>query len=157
MDRRWVRSKDTDLTQLEGDPSNRADVLIEPQGISKAEVKIWKLLHLKLSSQTSSGSPAGVSIGILHVTIAAVLAAAIIGGIGGLTHASGDVITICASVLFVIVFGAGLHVMARLTKRVESSPGLRGSDSTSQGGHPSGRRAPHGRSRGHRARRRRRA
>src|SRR5882724_9377191 len=83
-------SRETNLDQLEGAPSERADVLMETEAEKfGADVTLFHVIRLRFSSITSSRSPAGVALAILMLASAAVVSAAAVGLISKYAAAPG--------------------------------------------------------------------
>jgi hypothetical protein len=72
--------RDLDLDQLEGVPTERADVLVDrvPEQLG-ATITLFKVVQLHFVSRTSSHSPAGVALAMMLLALAATVPAAAIG------------------------------------------------------------------------------
>jgi hypothetical protein len=110
----------TDLTELEGEPTARADVFHDTVNHS-TELR-WLGASIKNTSSGPAHSSANICSGVLQLSITSAICAAIIGGVlGGLSAAPGWLVVTSVLTAFATPILAGVSLLFQATNDRPSS------------------------------------
>ena len=102
----------TDLTELEGEPTARADILHDT--VSHCTELRWLGASIKNTSTGPAHSSADICAGILQLSIASAICAGILGSVlGGLSAAPGWLVVTSVLVAFTTPIFAGANLLFR--------------------------------------------
>jgi hypothetical protein len=102
----------TDLTELEGEPTARADILHDT--VSHSTELRWLGASIKNTSTGPAHSSADICAGLLQLSIASAICAGILGSVlGGLSAAPGWLVATSVLVAFATPILAGANLLFR--------------------------------------------
>ncbi|MFF5115016.1 hypothetical protein [Streptosporangium sp. NPDC000509] len=108
-------ASDTDLTEEEGAPSARADVLLDHQKIN-VEIELVKLIRFKIDTETRTHTAPGMALTFMIVTATALMTGSTMGGLLWLASAPGWLIATVGLMAILLTAGGCLWWINRTTR-----------------------------------------
>ena len=107
---------ETDLTQTEGDPGGRADVLCELQK-QEVEVRLPGGGRVRATSEAPVRAPGSSASAMVQLSLAGVIPGLGVGLLSSMLSASAELALVVAAGMYVLVMGSGVALMVREQRR----------------------------------------